>query len=393
VAFSLFGKKPPPPAPATKRPARPAASSKPAERPPQEELASLDFTLPGEMPQPKGTSRIQVQEVVHQIPPAIEQAAMLHSVEQGDQACLVLDAAIREGGLEGYEARAWGMLFDLYQCLDRQPAFEALALEYAAKFEASPPAWVAPGSEAPVHGPTPAGRPGISLAGVLTAKAQEPLQQLLKLAEKHPSVRLDLSKVTDADEPGCTLLIEVLKRLRKARKEFVLGGADKLAAILAKKVVPGQREREHGWLLLLELYQQLCNQEAFEDMAVNYAVTFEVSPPSWEQPKVSPAAVEAEPEAAGHTDNACVLEGDIVAADPGVFAPIRARAAEVDEVVVDASRLRRMDFVAAANLMNLAGELAGNGKKLRLVKASHLVTALWEVIGLTRVAVVETRKT
>jgi hypothetical protein len=36
------------------------------------------------------------------------------------------------------------------------------------------------------------------------------------------------------------------------------------------------------WLLLLELHQQAFHQEAFEEAAVNYAITFEVSPPSWE---------------------------------------------------------------------------------------------------------------
>jgi anti-anti-sigma regulatory factor len=394
VAFSLFGKKPTPPAPAIKRPARPAASSRPekaAEPPPEEELASLDFTLPGEMPVAKTTARIEVKEAVTQVPPAIEQAAMLYSVEQGDPACAVLDAAIREGGLGGFEKRAWGMLFELYQSLGRQQDYEALALAYAAKFETSPPAWVVPGAEEAARPAAPVGRPGVSLAGALGAKAQEPLQQLLRLADKHASVRIDFSKVADADEAGCALLLDALKRLHKARKEFVLGGADKLAGILVRKIETGRRDLESGWLLLLELYQQLGAQEAFEDMAVNYAVTFEVSPPSWVPPKAAPAIVEEEPATEVATDHVCTLEGDLISVDPAVFAPIRNHA-NGEELLVDVSRLRRMDFVSAAHLMNLAGELAGAGRKLRFAKASHLLTALWEVLGLDRVAVIETRK-
>jgi hypothetical protein len=57
------------------------------------------------------------------------------------------------------------------------------------------------------------------------------------------------------------------------------------------------------------------------------------------------------------------------------------------------SRLRRMDFVAAANLMNVVSELASAKKNIRFVNASHLLTALWEIIGLDRLARIETRKT
>lgn len=395
MAFSLFGKKPTTPSPAIKRPAKPTAPQRDAEPPPEEELASLDFTLPGEMPVAQSTSRLEVKDAGHQVPDAIEQAAMLYSVEQGDSACQILDAAIQEGGLGRYEKRAWGMLFDLYQILGRQPDYEALALAYAAKFETSPPAWVAADEEAPIQKPTSGGRPGASVAGALSAKVQDSLQQLLRLAEKHPSVRLDLTKVGDADDAGCGLLLETLRRLRKAGKEVVLSGGDKLAAILTKKTAPGRAELEKGWLLLLELYQHLCDQEAFEEAALNYAITFEVSPPSWEQPKSAPPLATEEELAADEVagdEDICALEGEMIAVDPSAFAAIRARA-ETGEAVVDVGRLRRMDFVSAAHLMNLAGELARTGKKLRFVKASHLLAALWEVLGLDRVAVIETRKT
>ncbi len=392
MAFSLFGKKPTVPAPTTKTPKQSAARPDDKSAPPAEdELTSLDFTQPGDLPAPR-KERIQVQEVAQQVPAAIEQAAMLYSAEQTALACQTLQAALRQEDLGRFTPRAWGMLFDLYQELGRKQDFEALAFEYAAKFETSPPTWTAPGSEgreAPAAG---GGRSSIALAGMLDLKAQEPLKQLLKFAEKNPGVRLELAKVTDADDSGCALLNNVLRQLKKMRKECVLGGAEKLAAILAKKVAAGKREREHTWLLLLELYQHLYAQEAFEDAAVNYAVTFEVSPPSWEPPKVKPGKPGAEPQAAAPA-NICALEGDIISADESAFVAIRVQAESRDDVTVDVSRLRRMDFVAAANLMNVVSELAAKRKNVRFVKASHLLTALWEIIGLDRVARIETRKT
>lgn len=395
MAFSLFGKKPPPAPIGGKAPARPAV--KPA-APPEEELESLDFTQPGEIPSAR-QSKIEVQEVAQQVPPVIEQAAMLYSVEQLDAAAAALEAAIRDQDLGRFAARAWGMLFELYQSLGRQNDFERVAVEYAAKFETSPPAWA--GGD--IGDRKPAARPGpasVNLSGVLNAKAKDALKQVAQAAERSAVVKLELGRVSDVDEEGCALLNDALRQLRKSGKDCVLGSADKLAAILARKVVPGERNNEQVWLLLLALYQQLSAQAEFEEAAVNYAVTFEVSPPSWEPPKAKPksvsaaagaAAVDARPAVLEPTA-VCALEGCITAASDEAFTVIRGKAEAGSEVVVDVSRLQRMDFVAAANLMNLVNALALNQKSVRLVKASHLLTALWEVIGLDRVARIETRK-
>jgi ABC-type transporter Mla MlaB component len=392
VAFSLFGKKPTVPAPTAKVPKTAARAEEKPAPPDDDELVSLDFTHPGDMPASKREERIQVQQVAQQVPAVIEQAAMLYSAEQTALACDALQAAIRDEDLGRFTQRAWGMLFDLYQELGHQQDFEALAFEYAAKFETSPPAWTAHRPEARETAAAGAGRSSIALAGTLDLKAQEPLKQLLKFAEKNPTVRLDLAKLADADDSGCALLNSVLRQLKKQRKECALAGADKLAAILAKKTASGKRERENTWLLLLELYQHLFDQNAFEEAAVNYAVTFEVSPPSWEPPKAKPGKAGSERQPATAAEG-CALEGNIIAGDESAFAALRVQAETRDDIVVDVSRLRRMDFVAAANLMNVVTALVSARKTVRFVKASHLLTALWEVIGLDRVARIETRKT
>lgn len=398
MAFPLFGKKPASAPLGAKAPARPTGATGPATGPATEspkELASLDFTHTQDPNSINGRAKIEVQEVVSEIPQSIEQAAMLYSIDQAAAASGVLEAAIRGNDLGRYAPRAWGMLFELYQIEGRRQDFERLAAEYAAKFETSPPTWVA--GDEPVLEPAvprPMKKASVSLTGALNAKSQDTLKQVLTLAEKGPVVRLELGKVTAVDEIGCGLLNSVLKQMKKARKECVLGGADKLAPLVAKTTVPGERKGEQAWLLLLDLYQRLGMQDAFEEAAVNYAVTFEVSPPSFEVTKklqdlkLEPELeIEPEAEIAG-----CALEGVIVSTTDAAFATIRAHAEDNGEVTVDVSRLERMDFVAATNLMNLVTALAVTQKKVRLVKASHLLTALWEVIGLDRVARVETRK-
>lgn len=397
MAFSLFGKKPPPSPLGGKTAARPRPKLAPEPAPELDELASLDFTRPGEMPAAV-RSKILVQEVAQQVPPVIEQAAMLFSAEQNEAACAALAAAVREENLGGHAPRAWGMLFELYQLLGRRAEFEQLAVDYAARFETSPPTWA--GAASPEPAARPPGMPTVSLPGILAAKVPEALKQLFRNAEKGPVVRLDVARATEADEEGCALLNEALHQLKRTRKECVIAGADKAAAMLAKKISAGVRANEQAWLLLLELYQRLGDQPAFEDAAVDYAITFEVSPPSWESARAkSAAATAASATPAGEIRDdgqdggrRCALEGCIAGAGDEAFEAIRAGAATGAEVVVDVSRLQRMDFVAAANLMNLVNELALQEKKVRLVKASQLITALWEVIGLDRVARIETRK-
>ncbi|MDP2808596.1 MAG: STAS domain-containing protein [Rhodocyclaceae bacterium] len=404
MAFSIFGKKlpspvQPPQAPASARPAgaKPAPArvpikpvARPVSPPSEDDLVSLDFTLPGTLDAIHPKHVIQVEENAQQVPAAIEQAAMLYSANQADEACAVLEAALWEKDLGAHWRRAWGMLFDLYQISGRREAFESLALDFAARFETSPPTWTEDQPESRDPSISTGGRAFVSLSGVLNAKAQAPLAKLLKVAERNPVVRLDLAKISDADEDGCAELCGAIAAIRKAKREIVLGGAERLAAILVRKIVPGARENEHVWLLLLDLYQQLFQQEAFEETAVNYAVTFEVSPPSWNLPGAGKAP--PPPETPARLAEGCILQGEIVAAGVDAFVMMRVQAEKGDEVTVDCRSLLRMDFVSAGQLLNVASTLQAAGKRVRLCGANHLVAALWEVIGLGGVAVIEPRK-
>lgn len=355
----------------------------------------LEFTQPGEIPK-RSSTRIEVQETSHCMPAAIEQSAVLFSAEQPDAACAPLEGAIRAEDLGTHARRAWGMLFELYQLLGRQSEFEQLAVEFAARFETSPPAWVA--VDAGADKVRPGGTPTVALAALRGDKVQEAVAQLFRHADKAAAVRLSLTKTLGFDEDGCALLNEALRQLKRTGKECAVVGADKAAALLAPVAMAGVRDHEQAWLLLLELYQHLGDQEAFDEAAVNYAITFEVSPPSWERKSVATVAVDEEDEPIGEAvtpedDPAfCRLEGDIVSGKDDALDVIEAHAGMEQVLTVDVTRVRRMDFVVAANLMNLVTRLAAAGRQVRFVGASHLLAALWEIIGLDRVAGIELRK-
>ena len=73
-----------------------------------------------------------------------------------------------------------------------------------------------------------------------------------------------------------------MRGLRRAKIKLSLSGAVSLSNILEGQVTSGTRENQTLWLLLLEVLQFTDQQERFEELALEYAMTFEESPPSWE---------------------------------------------------------------------------------------------------------------
>lgn len=302
-----------------------------------------------------------------------------------------LESAIKSGEDLGDAAvRAWGCLFELLQVLGRRPAFDALALTFARRFEKSPPAWSAAVEDGNTAMETAGGRAHVSLSGVLNVAVGEVLKQTMKLAATSTLVRMDVAKLTDADDNGATLLMRALAALKKANKELVFGSPEHLAEILAAKVVPGERSNESMWLLLLELYQQAFRQEAFEEAAVNYAVTFEVSPPSWEalpeRRAEPPPATSPLPKAEGFT-----LHDQLLGASVTDFAPLEAALAGRDEFDIDARKLVRIDAASAKALLEVLTRLRAAGKKLRIVGLSTIVAAYLETLGFDDVAALRAR--
>ena len=316
----------------------------------------------------------------------------MYATGQDLEAMRRLETAIKTGEDLGDSAvRAWGCLFELLQALGRRPAFDALALTFARRFEKSPPAW-----SAVVDGPHTAsessgGRAHVSLSGELNAGIGEVLKQTMKLAATSTVVRMDLAKLTDVDNNGATLLMRGLAALKRAKKEIVFGSPEHLAQILAAKVVPGERSNEAMWLLLLELYQQAFRQDAFEEAAVNYAVTFEVSPPSWEALPERTEDLPQEVVLAEAKAEKFALRGQMIGATAADFAPLEAALAGREEFDVDAHNLVRIDPGSAGQLLEVLKRLHGAGKKTKLVGLSTLVAAYLETLGFADVAELRSR--
>ena len=140
MALPFFGRKPASAAPGAQRDARPGVEARAAQddRPPPTELSALDFTGTDHgRALARVAGQVEVRECGSGIGAAFEEAAVLYANGSDDDALAVLEAAVGSEGGEG----AWLMLLDLYRLRGERQRFESRVLDYATRFERSPPPW------------------------------------------------------------------------------------------------------------------------------------------------------------------------------------------------------------------------------------------------------------
>lgn len=330
--------------------------------------------------------------------PVLEEAAILFASGQVEVAEKMLQSAIQHQNLGTATEIGWQMLFDLYRITHNQYQFESLSLDYANKFETSPPLWPEEQSKAEVtEHKGPASTPSILFPPKLDAGIVKTLEKLHAQSQKSRSLRLDFSRVTAVDPIGCGLLLRTLKNLKKSGHDLMLvaaqGLADKIRAILQ---VGRRDETEAPWLLLLEILQLLHFERAFEEASMDYCITFEVSPPSFEPPKnnisnafpeINIAADEAEQGPEFRMPEK--IEGKI----SDLIQRIEAQARQYNPLVLDCSDLQRVEFSASADLLNgLAPIAAEPGTVIQFIEVNYLVMMLFNAMGLKNIASITLRK-
>jgi anti-anti-sigma regulatory factor len=132
---------------------------------------------------------------------------------------------------------------------------------------------------------------------------------------------------------------------------------------------------------LLEMLQRHGTQEQFEERAVDYAVTFELSPPSWE---ARPAGMAPAVVAANRSgDDAYFLSGELKGCRFEDLLPVIEAS---EQPVLDFSGVRRLDFVSAGQLVNRLAPFRAAGREIIIRSPNHLVAELMAVVGLNKMA-------
>jgi hypothetical protein len=338
-----------------------------------------------------GTDGLPDAAVAPSSAPAVEEAAILYANGQLDAAEHTLRACL-DGACRS-ERQPWWMLFDLYQASGREAEFESIAIDYASHFETSPPAYLpafAPPAAQSAGQPFTGVTPTATLSHQLDAKVGAHLARVLA-PSSGPLVRLEFGSIASATPEGCAILLEALQTLRRGGRELMVAGADHLITVLRPMLAIGERGAgEAPWLLLLELLLLMNREKDFEETAMDYCVTFEVSPPSFEAPARAGVSVSASGGASSGTGAAAVgdrflLPGLVEGDSAALLAAIGAYAAQHASLVLDCSRLARIDYPAAnalgAQLRLLAVDPDGGRRSIELRDLNHLVAALLRLLG------------
>lgn len=361
-----------------------------SERGPRSELSTIDFSGADiTRALAECADMVEVQELGSGIGAAYEEVAVLYANGSAREAEALLDAVLASE-VQGAGEGLWMMLLDLYKLTGQRERFESRVLDYATRFERSPPPWVDLSSARVVPRKSGAA-PLVNLAGELTGQAAPQLKQMEVIGIKSGGIRIDLKRLRSVDETGCAALIETLRKLAAERVKVSLLNGAQLISMLAGQIHTGRAEGQYGWLLMLELLQHSGEHARFEDLAVDYAITFEESPPSWD-PRLptEPAAAEAA-EAEAQSDDKVSLEGELTSANNESIRKLAAFAADKQVIEVDCSQLRRLDFVSAGTLFNIVASLQSQGKLVCLQNVNAMVAALLRVMGVEQVAQVTLR--
>lgn len=400
-------------APPAAKPA-PAAATPPSPPPSPPPLADLEFST-GNLPPPKAVEKSSPQvaevglpkplalvedpdalmaefdrdftdssvmaiDVAHDIDPLqadLEQAVVLFANGQDAAARGLLEVLIRAyPGIEG--RRFWHLLFDLLQIAGDRPAFEKLGVEFAEVCETSPPAWR---QEQPAMVRDESGTQLFTLQGVLTDDCVEPLAELeAVVSQKQPAV-IGCGRLIGCDDEIAGRFAELLAGARRSGVALTLDQPEAFLRRLNDRLVAGDARHAPSWLLLLELLQRHGTQEAFEERAVDYAVTFERSPPSWDTRPSSLPEINALPVA--RQDDAYYLSGDLKSCRFEELIPVIEGQASP---VLDFSGVRRMDFFSAGQLVNRLAPYKAAGREIVVRSPNHLVAELMAVVGLNKQA-------
>ncbi|MFD0666836.1 STAS domain-containing protein [Ramlibacter sp. MAHUQ-53] len=360
-------------------------------------------------------SAVDVAEFAHD--PAIEEAAIRFANGDDAGAEAALRLLLAPGAAREQHEETWLVLFDLYRAIGEKARFEEAAIAFATRFGRSAPQWQS------LDAATPAGEAGeaVATAGeafLWTCPASlgpSQVSALAALAARSPAPwRLDWSRLS-AIEPGAAMpLQQLFAQWASQPVRLVFGGAEALARQLAGATPSGDAGQDPAWWRLrMDGLRLMGRADEFELAALDYCVTYEVSPPAWERPRAQveslgpgggPAFSSTVTEAwrdstprsmaaasgfgAPHGELAGAVQGDAA----GALAALDDPRAGPGPLVVCCARLARVDFAAAGTLLNWAIARGAEGRPVHFTEVHRLVAALFNVIGLGAQARVSLRR-
>lgn len=333
--------------------------------------------------------------------PGFEEAAIAFANGDaiGAEAALLALLAQRAAQPE-LQLPVWQALFDLYRAAGMAERFEVLAIDFAARFGRSAPLWFALSAQSGWVAPRAAAAATGTRAWRWSAPAQLTRQSVAALQRAKAAAAAPWTLVWTAleriDADALAPFERLINEWAQTPGQIVFLDAEVLARRLQALTVSGEREApEDGWRLRMAALRLMDQPDNFELVALDYCVTYEVSPPSWTQPRSSYLnALEELPDATAPVVELPVggglvgcIESD---ATPWLLA-LESQALPDRPLVVDCSELIRLDFAAAGSVLNWSARMQAQGVDLHFERLHQLMAAFFGMIGISDHAQLHTR--
>ena len=369
-----------------------------------------------------------IDEVQHD--PELEEAAIrfANGDDAGAEAGLL--EALSPRGNRGHHEETWFTVFDLYRAIGQQDRFESMAIDFAGKFNRSAPMWfsipeiVEKMAGQVVSAPAGARKADWRCPAVVGTQTVAALNAAL--AKATAPWCLDWTNLKTVEEAAQLPLSKLFATWAAQPVQLRFLGAGNLDRVLALATPSGVRETSQDlWKLRMEMMRVTHRPDEFELTALDFCVTYEVSPPSWENARcvykaldVDGASVHSQtiigdvvhdsitPGMSSFGDSvgsgspsslstqqvaAIELSGQIQGDPVGMLDKLEARLAGADVMVISCAKLIRVDFSAAGTLLNWVSARQAEGRLVQFSDVHRLVAAFFHVIGISEHAKVVTR--
>ncbi len=303
--------------------------------------------------------------------------------------------------------RYWWLMLDLLQVEGDHTSFDTYAMDFARHHETSPPAWHdLSGASVDDSVLGDGDDEQITLQGDMTQEQLGSLAFLTDKIKRNQGVILDFTKLVSCDDMSAGFLADALIAARKKKVMFIVRNTRTYLKRQSLRLLVGKPENENIWRLVLELFQRVGPKNIFEDRAVDYAITFEQSPPSWEDSALQEgeSAVEidplAEPEKKINADgeeedevnqslsDTVHYRGDLLSE---TFDDLQDVVDHNYQTTLDFAMVRRVDFFSAGSLLNKLIAFQPLNKKIVIFHPNAFVRELFRIVGVLQFASIVNR--
>jgi ABC-type transporter Mla MlaB component len=322
-------------------------------------------------------------------------------------------------GLRFDHEDTWLALFDLYRATGQQQRFESLSLEFGQHFQKSTPQWyslpklVAEAASSGQARYSLTGHVGWVCPATLDAEGVIGLvSQTLQLPQ--PWV-LDWTALSRIDPDAVNQLHTLLRQWAGQPLEMRWLASDRLFSVLQDSAPVGVRDADPGfWLARLQALRLINRPDQFDEVAIDYCVTYEVSPPSWEPTKgvarvagsasntrsatlsVVGDAITTVQGGMGDTQGVAITTLDLSGQLSGDISPVLSaldsKLGGAQIVRISCALLIRVDFIAAGDLLNWIIARQGEGRHISFIDVHRLVALMFGAMGITEHAPVHLRQ-